>query len=545
MLDFSQLVIEEKKPVHVSSNFISGRNVYLSKATIISHRGTILGTMEDVNNGIIKEGTRCDCPAGHGKHTDGKGEDYAHIVKLGGGENGISCSGNECNGLLYVMDKPQPFYMHLKNHEIANTKSNSDSSRYMEHFVFGTSWLNTYCEMLFHHVTSGYLQIQIKLLQNVAYLLCYGGLKTPPFYILDLCPSGSGKGENIKLQSKLLLHPVFDIQHEKLEHDILRYNAERSVSKGKDKESIKSPALYKCIHSSDTSKEALFESFETTQAQLVEFGELGLRLKKPDPVIDFICDGYGKETLIAPNYKNQRFSSTIKIDNTSLFFIGDTNLQYLGKDAFYKHLQGGLINRCFIVYDDYIPPYDALPEVYTLDDFTVETYSEKAKSLIAFSHNHRGEKISHTYTKDAALKAYEAELHGHKKRMLDSRNPNGNLYNRSIQNLRAIIEVLHLIKCHEKGLFTPSIEREIIDEGIAFCKRYFMYDGLMNELNGTTDEVVKDDLTEKLKALVHELKLPCSLRNIYKRLHISKSQLLELLGEMGANFSSKEILSLV
>ena len=107
MLDFSQLAIEEERPVRVSSGFSSGRNVYLSNATIISHRGSILGTMLDVNNGTIKEGTRCDCPAGHGKHTDGKGEDYAHVVKLSGGENGIHCSGSECSGLLYVMDKPR------------------------------------------------------------------------------------------------------------------------------------------------------------------------------------------------------------------------------------------------------------------------------------------------------------------------------------------------------------------------------------------------------------------------------------------------------
>jgi len=543
MFDFSSIKTMPKTQNTFKQKI--GNNAYLEKETIITHHGVVLGTMSDVNDGHISEGTRCDCPANHGRHSDGIGEDYAHVVKLSGGENGISCSGAECVDVLYVMDKAKQFERNLRNYERAKYQSNADNSRYLESFAFRTSWLNTYDKMLFSHVTSGYLQIQIKLLQNVAYLLCYGGMKTPPFYILDLCPSGSGKGENIKLQSKLLLHPIFDMQREKLERDILRYEAERSISKGKEKESIKPPALYKCIHSSDTSKEALFESFETTQAQLVEFGELGLRLKKPDPVVDFICDGYGKDSLIAPNYKNQRFSSTIKIDNTSLFFIGDTNLQYLGKDTFYKHLQGGLINRCFIVYDDYIPPYDVLPEVYTLDDFMVSTYNEKAKSLIAYGIQNKGQKIDHGYTRDATLKAYEAELHSLKKEMLDSRNPNGNLYNRSIQNLRAIIEVLHLIHCHEKGLFTSDIEKATINEGIAFCKRYFVYDGLMNELNGTTDEVVKDDLVEKLKALVYEVKLPCPLRTVYKRMHISKSQLLELLNEIGATFSSNEIVSLV
>lgn len=421
----------------------------------------------------------------------------------------------------------------------------AENSRYSEPFVFSTPWLNEYNKALFNHVTSGYLQIEIKLLQNIAYLMCYGGLKTPPFYILDLCPSGSGKGENIKLQSKLLLHPIFDIQQGKKELDVLRYEAEIVAAKGKDKEAVRVPALHKCIHASDTSKEALFECFETTPAQLVEFGELGLRLKKPDPVIDYICDGHAKSTLTAPNFKNQRFSKVIKVEDISLFFTGDTNLQYLGNDAFYKHLQGGLINRCFIVYDDYIPPYEALPEVYTLDDFIVETYNEKSKSLIEFANRNRGAKVSRSYAKNKTLKAYEAELHSTKKMMLDSRNQNGNLYNRSIYNLRAIIEVLHLIKCHAKGLFSHTIDEETISEGISFCKRYFVYDGLMNELNGNADEAVKEDTYKKLKALVYEVKLPCELRTLYKRLHLSKPQLIELLGEMGAKFSSKELLSLV
>ena len=67
----------------------------------------------------------------------------------------------------------------------------------------------------------------------------------------------------------------------------------------------------------------------------------------------------------------------------------------------------------------------------------------------------------------------------------------------------------------------------------------------MNELNGNADEAVKEDTSKKLKALVYEVKLPCELRILYKRLHLSKPQLIELLAEMGAKFSSKELLSLV
>ncbi len=223
-------------------------------------------------------------------------------------------------------------------------------SNYLKPFKFSVKWLNDYCKTIKAHAPSGYPQIEVKALQNIAYLFSYGGLRAEPFYILDLCPSGTGKGENVKLQSQLLLSPVYERQKVKLNEDIERYNAEVAERKGKDKELVKPPMLHKCIHSNDTSKEALFESFEAVPAQLIEFSELGLRLKQNDPTIDYICDGYGKSELTAPNYKNQRYKGLLKVDGTSLFFIGDTNLQYLTKKAFYNHLQGGLINRCLIVY---------------------------------------------------------------------------------------------------------------------------------------------------------------------------------------------------
>lgn len=108
MFDFSQLgkPQREETPVNGYYSTAKGQTVYLPTSSPITHHGLFLGTIEDVNNGTIKEGTRCDCPAAHGRHSDGKGEDYAHVVRLKGGDNGISCSGSECSGLLYVMDKP-------------------------------------------------------------------------------------------------------------------------------------------------------------------------------------------------------------------------------------------------------------------------------------------------------------------------------------------------------------------------------------------------------------------------------------------------------
>jgi len=78
----------------------SDRNtVKLPLDTEITHFGEIIGTL-----GTIDEGKRCDCPHGH-LHSDGLGEDYAHTVRLSGGDIGIYCSGDSCEG-LFVPDSP-------------------------------------------------------------------------------------------------------------------------------------------------------------------------------------------------------------------------------------------------------------------------------------------------------------------------------------------------------------------------------------------------------------------------------------------------------
>ena len=348
-------------------------------------------------------------------------------------------------------DKESPTELNEKRIEsVAEYTEKFNNSNYSNPFNFTSTWLKEYTKVIFNHTSSGYMQIDIKALQNLAYLFCYGGLRTPAFYILDLCPSGAGKSANIHKNRELLLTPIYELQSKILKDDIERYNSEIvSAKSNKDKEIVKPPQLHKCIHSSDTSKEALFESFEAVKAQLIEVGELGQKLKKTDPVIDYICDGFGNSSLDAPNFKNQRYSETIKINGISLFFIGDTNLQYLGKKAFYNHLQGGLINRCFIVYDDYIPNYEEIPNFYHVEESIKHKYNSVALNIISFARNNKDFKISNSYMLNKELKAYERELHNIKKAMTDERNVFGNLYHRSIQNLRSIIEILHLIKCFE------------------------------------------------------------------------------------------------
>ena len=426
-------------------------------------------------------------------------------------------------------------------------KSDSDiiaKSNYSTPFKFSSEWLQKYSQTVFKYTSSGYMQIDIKALQNIAYLFCYGGLRTSPFYILDLCPSGAGKSENIKKQRDLLLTPIFKLQEYEHKKDLQRYYKEMEAATTKAQKSIPEPKMHKCIHTTNTSSEALFESFEAVSTQLIEFGELGLRLQKPDTTIDYICDGYGRSILEAPNYKNQRFKATLRVEDVSLFFIGDTNLQYLGKQAFYNHLQGGLINRCFIVFDNYIPDYEEIPEIYTLSNELKDRFNDIAIKIIRFAEKNKSFKISKDYAKNSYLKAYENNIHTAKKQFLTSGSVYGNLYHRSIQNLRAIIETLHLLKCFDNNLMEAHITDDTILEGIEFCKRYFDFEGIINELNGFNAEIIHDNKTDKVKREIELQRLPCSLRVLYRKLGISKKELMIILAEMGAKTDRSNVTSL-
>lgn len=91
---------KQEKNVKDTYSKNNGKAVKLPPDTPIFHNGVLIGTL-----GTVEDGLRCDCPHGH-LHSDGLGEDYAHTVRLSGGDVGISCSGDSCNG-LFVSDTLQ------------------------------------------------------------------------------------------------------------------------------------------------------------------------------------------------------------------------------------------------------------------------------------------------------------------------------------------------------------------------------------------------------------------------------------------------------
>ncbi len=90
---------EETQKKDVSHNGSARTAKRIPFDTTITHHGEIIGDLSS-----IAEDVRCDCPDGY-LHSDGLGDDYAHTVRLSGGDIGISCSGDSCTR-LFIPDAP-------------------------------------------------------------------------------------------------------------------------------------------------------------------------------------------------------------------------------------------------------------------------------------------------------------------------------------------------------------------------------------------------------------------------------------------------------
>jgi len=388
-----------------------------------------------------------------------------------------------------------------------------------------SKWVSSMIKLISKHAMASEKQISVKVLQNIAYLFAYGGMTQHKlaFYAVDLSPTGTGKTELVKKCRQLLLSPVMTMQEEKLCEDIDSYEEEILAAKGKEKDFIDIPKLHKCIHVSDTSSEALFESFEAQKSQIIEMGELGRKLKssKYQSLIDYIVDGYGASLLLAPNYKNQRFRKQMKIDDPNLFFYGDTTIRYLGKGAFFEHIEGGLLNRCLLTYNPYIPEFEELPSSYEINDQNVEEYNEIAKCIIHFATQYESERFNLEIT--PYLKECERYIYNIRKNLIENNSPFANMYARSIQNFRILINVFHLIKCFDNNAFLSDVDEETVKEAFEFLKwQIEVYQDLIDEFSGLSDEKRNDNLKSKILQYIAEQKLPLTFREVQRKFTIKK-----------------------
>ncbi len=390
----------------------------------------------------------------------------------------------------------------------------------IETLIFKSAWVDSMVTIIANHTTANRQQASVKTLQNIAYLFSYGGMVDYglPFYAVDLSPTGTGKTEVVKKCRQLLLSPVFEKQQEAHLDDLERYQEETLSSKGKEKDFVQLPKLHKCIHVTDTSPEALFESFEAQKAQMVELGELGRKLKnqKHQPLIDYIVEGYGATELPAPNYKNQRMSKILKIEHPQLFFYGDTTLRYLSRGSFFEHIEGGLLNRCFLIYNPEVPEFDELPEDYSIDRSTIERYHEIAIRLISFAAQHKNKPIKVIDTN--YRRECERFFYNKRKELIDAGSPFANLYARTIQNFRALVNLFHLIDCFDAGIFREIISDNSIKQAFEFMQwQMAAYPLLMDELSGVMDEVRSDEKSIRILQYISDQKLPITFRQVQRK----------------------------
>ena len=240
--------------------------------------------------------------------------------------------------------------------KIKNDFETSIIPKKIDKFSFGMKILDDVSDLIYSHTEANYNQIQIKTIQNLGFIFAYAGLNkvvNNSFYLYDLSPTGLGKSSVVNNAKKLLLKPV--IKEVELKH-------KKEIEKAMEEKRM--PKMIKAIHGELISPEALYASIEQIPVQMVEIGELGKYLLKDKSIIDYLIRIYGQDFISNPSYKNNIEEANHFIENVRVFFYGDTNLEYLRHKNFYHHLNGGLLNRGLIAFNNNPRAYELLPKNY-------------------------------------------------------------------------------------------------------------------------------------------------------------------------------------
>jgi len=399
------------------------------------------------------------------------------------------------------------------NVKILHNDFNNDiiSNNPLKRFRFD-NFLDDIIELIFNHTNAYYNQIELKALQNIAFLFSFGGFNKSfnlGFYAVDLSPSGTGKTTLRKQLQNLLLKPVIDITHDKL----------RAFIEENEKET---PPIIKAIHGNLISNEALYEAFNYIPTQMIEIGELGKAISKDHPILEAIIDLYGTRNLTIPTFKNNKNKKSI-IENTDLFFYGDTNLEYLGIKQFFNHLKGGLLNRALLVYNNNIKPYELEPRTYTIPKPKINQYNTLAKDIMDFSKREVEPLREELLRDNVAFDDFSKNIHTKLSELTAKKDPFKELYVRIKQNIKYIIFTLHLIECFEKNYYCNEISNTAIDKGVEYAKYLISsYDELIEAINEQNISKTEERIINKTKDLLKD-KPQCSIRDIYRPLGLKKS----------------------
>ncbi len=408
-----------------------------------------------------------------------------------------------------------------------------------EQFVFGIPLIDNSVVSVREHTISSYKQITAVCILDLAYVLAYGGLLGTEHYVFDASSSATGKDSAADRSYQLHLQPVMQLQSDRKE----AYEYERQSSDTK----LPSKSFH-CIHTTDATPQGTYLGFETTKTQYPRMGEIGNKMRnKEHPLMIFITDSYGKHTLVQPNYKKDlEAKGDLTVDEISLFFYGNSNIQMMGEKIFIYHLQGGLLNRCILIYNTEVRAFDERPHDFDLPHPFVMEVNTKIRELIDFAKKHAGmakPKIPRT----EAYRAFD-------KYIFEQTNEVNNtgiqdLFKRTMQNLNAIIYTLHYLICAQEDSWQTEIAESTVLMGVKYM-RYIIdgYDMLISEIIGSAQDERDESIRGKIHKKVQELTIGGATkivhRDIYRPLHLKVDHYKALIAKMNYQQDANHLIPL-
>lgn len=262
------------------------------------------------------------------------------------------------------------------------------------------------------------------------------------------------------------------------------------------------------------------------KAQYPRLGEVGNKMKnKEHPLMNFITDGYGKTTLIQPNYKKDLDTNgDLMVEGISLFFYGNSNIPMMGMNTFLHHLQGGLLNRCILIHNTHQRSYEERPHDYDLPYEIVKEANAAIHQLISFAKRYSG-MAKPTLPRTKAYADFDKYVFDQMNEMSNSGIQD--MLKRTIQNLNGVIYTLHYLICGQNNQWEAEIAESTINTGVRYM-RYIIdnYSTLIDEVIGVTQEVRDESNTDKLQAKIKSLlitgKTKILHRDLYRALRLNR-----------------------
>jgi hypothetical protein len=245
----------------------------------------------------------------------------------------------------------------------------------------------------------------------------------------------------------------------------------------------------------------------------------------------FITESYGRSTLVQPNYKKDLGpSGDLIIDGISLHFYGNSNIRMMGRSTLMFHLQGGLLNRCILIYNTITRVFEDQPRSHDIPYPDQASIHDQVGPLIEFAKKYSGMRKP-SIPKTEEYIRFEREIYDRNEELRET--DIADIFKRTVQNLNAIILTLHYLKCWQQQKWLDTVEQSTVSLGIGFM-RYLIegYDALIDEILGVRKDRRDENNLLKLEKKIKELANPTGRiphRELYRSLHLSRQEYDELL----------------